>query len=197
MELEFLLRDLIKPELNKIYTEPPAQRGGGQDMGFFCREHAYHCYFLCRMLRYDAAIKTGDLTFSFDTSFLWTSFNSGSDHAWCEVSRVVPVDLSVNFQFYGTAPPNIDLIYGPGERGAYSVSYIADATDYEQHVYDRPAHPSIAYLERETIPLSYGDLLDDPHRFLIKPPGHGGMVALFGDHIFSSINLHFTRFGER
>ena len=36
MELEPLLQDLIKPELNKIYTEPPSSRGGG-DMVFFCR----------------------------------------------------------------------------------------------------------------------------------------------------------------
>lgn len=190
MDLESVFRDLIRPELNNIYTEPPSQRGGGEDMGFFCREHAYHCYLLCKMLGYDAAIKRGDLTFSFDTSFTWTSFDSGTDHAWCQVSDVVPIDLSVNFQFYKKQYPNIDVIYGPGQRGAYSVSYSADATDYEQHVYDRPAHPRISYLEREAVDIPIGDLLDDPHRFLIKPPGAGGMVALFGNHIFSGISLH-------
>jgi hypothetical protein len=34
MELEILLRDVTKPELNRIYTEPPSSRGGG-DMVFF------------------------------------------------------------------------------------------------------------------------------------------------------------------
>lgn len=49
MDLETLLRDTIRPELNGIYTEPPSSRGGG-DMGFFCKEHAFHCMFLCSML---------------------------------------------------------------------------------------------------------------------------------------------------
>ncbi len=47
MNLESLLRDVIKPELNGIYTEPPASRAGGTDMGLFCREHAYHVFFQC------------------------------------------------------------------------------------------------------------------------------------------------------
>jgi hypothetical protein len=40
-----------------------------------------------------------------------------------------------------------------------------------------------------TVGIAISDLLDDQHRFLIKPPGNG-MVELFGRHIFSSINLH-------
>jgi hypothetical protein len=121
---------------------------------------------------------------------MWTSFDSGADHAWCELSGIVPVDLSVTFQFYEAAPSDIDLIYGPGQRRAFSISYSADATDYDPQFSERPAHPRIAYLERESVSIPDGDLLDDPHRFLTKPPGAGGMVALFGNHVFSSITLH-------
>jgi hypothetical protein len=188
MELDILLRDLIKPELNKIYTEPPSSRGGG-DMSFFWREHAHHCFFLCRMLGFDAVIRRGDLTISFDDSLVRTSFDSGTDHAWCEVHDIVPVDLSVNFEFYEAKSPNIDLIYGSGQRGVYCISYIADASEYERHVYGSTIVPRIAYLERETVGIPMNDLVDDPHQFLTKPAS-GGMSALFGPHIFSGINLH-------
>lgn len=188
MELESLLRDLIKPELNKIYTEPPSPRGGG-DMGLFCREHAYHCMFLCKMLGKKAVIKRGELSFSFDHSLVHTTFESGNDHAWCQVGDTVPVDLSVNFEFYESEFPNIDLVYDSGQRGAYAISYFADASEYEQRLYDQATLPRIAYLERETLGVAINDLLEDPHRFVIKPPGDG-LVKLFGEHIFSSINLH-------
>jgi hypothetical protein len=189
MELESLLRDSIKPELNKIYTEPPRRHPGGLDMGFFCREHAYHCYFLCKMLGYDAAIKRGDLTFSFDASFAWTSWGDGADHAWCQASGTLPIDLSVNFACYHNSF-NVELVYGLSHRDAYTLSYNTDATEYEQHVNNPPVHPHIAYLERETVAIPPGDLLDDPHRFLIKPPGANGWAAVYGNHIFSSITLH-------
>jgi len=81
MNLETLLRDVIKPELNGIYTEPPASRAGGADMGFFCREHAYHSFFLCKMLGHDAAINRGELAFSFDDSLVYRTLGSGADHA--------------------------------------------------------------------------------------------------------------------
>lgn len=189
MALAILLRDLIKPELNKIYTEPPSSRGGG-DMGLFCREHAYHCLFLCKMLGHDAAIKRGELSFSFEHSLVHTTFESGNDHAWCQVGDAVPVDLSLNFQFYHSKFPNIDLVYGSGQRGAYSISYYADVSEYEQHLYDQTTMPRIAYLEKGTLSIANGDLLEDPHQFMIKPPGAGSMVALFGNDVFSSINLH-------
>ena len=189
MELEILLRDVIKPELNGIYTEPPASRAGGADMGLFCREHAYHSFFLCKMLGHDAAIHRGELGFSFDDSLVHTTLGSDADHAWCQVGDIVPVDLSVNFQFYETSPPNIDLVYGSGQRGAYSISYLPDVDEYKRWVDAKTISPRIAYLKRETIGIPVSDLLDDPYRFLIRPPS-GGMGKMFGRHIFSSINLH-------
>jgi hypothetical protein len=188
MELETLLRDLIRPELNKIYTEPPSSRGGG-DMGLFCKEHAFHCMFLCEMLGHAAVIKRGDLTFRLEDSTVYSSFGTNSDHAWCKVDDTVPVDLSANFEYYPADAPNIDLVYGSGKRGTYTISYTADSREYERYIEDRTTLPRIYYLETETVELTPGDLLDDPHRFLIKPP-QGGIVELFGRDIFSAINLH-------
>jgi hypothetical protein len=188
MELEILLRDLIKPELNKIYTEPPSSRGGG-DMGLFCREHAFHCLFLSKILGYNAVIMRGDLTFTLDGYNIYTTYQSGSDHAWCQVRDAVPVDLSVNFEYYGAGVDNIDLVYGSGQRMKYLVSYTENAAEYESHIHDKTRLPRLSYLEKETVEIPLRDLLDDPHRFLIKPP-RAGMAELFGKDIFSEINLH-------
>jgi hypothetical protein len=123
MDLETLLRDLIKPELNSIYTEPPSLRGGG-DMGFFCKAktHAFHCMILCRLLGHDAVIRRGDLTFRLEPTARYFSFGSDNDHAWCQIDDTVPVDLSANFEYHPSDAPNIDLVYGSGMRCPYTIS---------------------------------------------------------------------------
>ena len=99
-------------------------------MGFFCKEHAFHCMVVCRMLGHDASIKRGDLTFRLDESTVYSSFGSDTDHAWCWVNGTVPVDLSANFEYYESVAPNIDLIYGSGLRGRYTITYELDSTAY-------------------------------------------------------------------
>lgn len=188
MDLEILLRDLIRPELHRIYTERPSPRGGG-DMGLFCREHAFHCMVLCQMLGHAADIKRGDLTFRLEDSTVYSSFGTDTDHAWCQVGDTVPVDLSANFEYYESDAPNIDLVYGFGQRGSYTIIYTADIREYERHIADRSALPRLYYLETESVEIATGDLLDDPHRFLIKP-ARGGMAEIFGHDIFNAINLH-------
>ncbi len=141
------------------------------------------------MLGHDAAIISGELAFSFDDSLVYRTLGSGADHAWCQVQDIVPVDLSINFQFYETRPSNIDLVYGSGQREAYSISYLVDVDEYERWVNAETTGPRIAYLKRETVGIPVSDLLDDAYRFLIKPAS-GGMEKMFGRHIFSSINLH-------
>src|SRR5271157_940189 len=74
MDLEALLRDVIKPELNRIYTEPPSALHGGADMGLFCREHAFHCAVLCILLGFPAAIKRGDFSAILDEDTGVTSY---------------------------------------------------------------------------------------------------------------------------
>jgi len=189
MDLEALLRDVIKPELNRIYTEPPSALHGGADMGLFCREHAFHCAVLCILLGFPAAIKRGDFSAILDEDTGVTSYGDESDHAWCEVGGIVPVDLSANFEYYGTRLPNLDLVYGPGRRGVYEVSYTGDVGEFEKHMRGEAPLPKLLYSERETVQIPIGEMLDDPHCFLIKPP-RGGLEELFGKVIFNSINLH-------
>jgi hypothetical protein len=66
---------------------------------------------------------------------------------------------------------------------------MADRAEYERQIADRSVLPWLYYLETASVEIATGDLLDDPHRFLIKPP-RGGMVDLFGREIFNAINLH-------
>jgi hypothetical protein len=178
MDLEALLRDVIKPELNRIYTEPPSLRGG-EDMGLFCKEHAFHCHVLCSMLGFKTAVKRGDLTLNLDGHTTFTTYKHTSDHFWCQIADTVPVDLSANFEYYEKRAPNIDLVYGAGRRGEYAISYTADSVEYAKLLSDQPRHPWLCYLERQTVDLPMNDLLDDPHLFLTKPP-RGGMQELFG-----------------
>lgn len=189
MNIEHLLRDLIKPELNGIYTEPPSALHGGGDMGLFCREHAFHCLALCGMLGLRATIKRGDFTAILDERTGVTSYDDWSDHAWCQIGDLCPVDLSANFDFYGTGLPSLDFVYGVGQRGAYLISYTHDTELYREHMEDRDHLPRLSYLERETVEIPLGDLLLDPYIFLTKPP-RGGLEEIFGKGCFNSINLH-------
>lgn len=131
MDIEHLLRDRINPELNGIYTEPPSALQGGGDMGLFCREHAFHCLALCGMLGLRATIERGDFTAILDEGTGVTSFGDRSDHVWCQIEDVCPVDLSADFDFYGTGLPSLDLVYGSGRRGPYLISYTDDAELYQ------------------------------------------------------------------
>lgn len=189
MAIEHLLRDLIKPELNGIYTEPPSALRGGGDMGLFCREHAFHCLALCGMLRLRAAIVRGDFTAILDEKTGVTSFGDHSDHAWCQIEDVCPVDLSANFDFYGTGLPSLDLVYGVGRRGPYLISCTDDTELYQRRMDDRGHLPRLSYLERETVRIPLDDMLIDPHVLLTKPP-RGGLEEIFGKGCFNSINLH-------
>ena len=176
-------------ELNGIYTEPPSVLNGGGDMGLFCREHAFHCLVLCRLLGLKATIKRGDFTAILDERKGVTTYGDSSDHAWCRVEDVCPVDLSANFDLYGTGLPSLELVFGIGQRGPYLISYTHDFGLYQSHMNDKTILPSLSYLERETVSTPLDDLLINPHLFLTKPPS-GGLEELFGPGCLNSITLH-------
>jgi hypothetical protein len=141
------------------------------------------------MLGLPAVIKRGDFTAILDERTGVTSYDDQSDHAWCQIGDVCPVDLSANFDYYGTGLPSLDLAYGTGRRGLYLISYTHDVELYEEQMDDRSHLPRLSYLERETAVLPLDDLLSDPHIFLTKPP-RGGLEEIFGKGCFNSINLH-------
>ena len=154
-DIENLLSTIIKPELNRIYTEAPSQRGGG-DMGLFCKEHAFHCWALGRLLGFQTTLKRGELTFKLDRETKYTSFKSGLGHAWCQCADIFPVDLSANFEFYPRDCANIDIVFGAGQRGNFRISYMYDPEEYEKAIETIVTHPFIAYLERRWCPRKDG-----------------------------------------
>jgi len=97
--------------------------------------------------------------------------------------------VSINFEFYQTTCPNIGIVYGDGQSGPYTISYTADADEYERHHLDEATIPRVAYLERTDINIPISELLEHPHLFLTKP-ARAGMIELFGTHIFSALTVH-------
>lgn len=192
-EISVILREKIKPELNKLYTERPDagdERGQG-DFGWFCREHALHCYFLFLMLGQPVTIRRGGITaWRSDGSKKYVStVGSDSDHVWCEVAGIMPIDLSVNFEYYCGSFPWVDIVFGSGRFREFDVSYGTDRTAHEAALATPPERPLIDYCEHSAVTSSPDRLLQDPYSFLCRPPD-GGLVAHFGDDIFAAISLH-------
>lgn len=190
MNLATILRETIKPELNRLYTESPTDG----DWGWFCREHAYHCYFLCRMLGFSVVIKQGDFLARkpFVPGDRWegvSSFGQEGGHAWCQVEHIVPVDISVNFEFFCGEFPWVDLVYGTEQVDKYSVYYTMDEETHKKQDVDESSLPRLMYLERETIALSENDLQECPFSFLRKPRKNG-LGELFGNDIFHKLTMH-------
>jgi len=194
MDVEAILRDKIKPELNKLYTSAPDLSSRGGDWGWSCREHAFHCYFLCRMLNLNAIIKRGDFTARKpprpgDHYCGISSYEGSDDHAWCQVGDVIPVDLSVNFEYFSGAFPWIELVFGPVSRHEYTVTYTPEEEEFRQDTKMRASHARLSYLERHTVSISDDQLLVNPYAFLIRPP-RDGIGDVFGNDIFNKITMH-------
>jgi len=191
MDLEQTLRDRIKPELNFLYTEKPGWREGGNDFGWFCREHAYHTYFLCRMLAGDAEIVRGHVSLhAADGEEVLSSFGEDSDHAWVRVRDVCPVDLSFTLEYFDVDLPSIDLVYGRGQRGGYFVTYETGQRDNKRNV--PPDLHHLRYAEHEVVSVTPESLLIDPFN-LLKPGKRGGLAAELGNDIFDRITYHLYR----
>lgn len=191
MNLEAVLRDKIKPELNFLYTEEPAWRDGGGDFGWFCREHAYHCYFLSKMLKAECRIVRGHISIhTAEGNEVLSSFGEDSDHAWLAVDDVCPVDVSVSLAHSPTTLPMLDLVYGTGIRGSYFVTYETATTTCTETPPGMLHH--IRYAETRVVMDSPESLLADPFIFLTRPK-RGGLAQLFGSDIFDRITYHLYR----
>ncbi len=196
MDIARVLRDTIKPELNFLYTERPFRVDGGWDYGWFCREHAFHCFFLFRMLGLNCDIKLGDLSVhEANGSIVASTFNDVGDHAWVSVDDVCPVDLSLSFQHFQhhvTNLPPLDLVYGQGVRGAYLVTYVRANASSTEDTSQNPALHQIRYSERTTLDLSEENLLQAPYRFLFQPR-RNALTEVLGKDIFDRVTVHLYR----
>jgi len=189
MKIVDLLKDQIKPELNKLYSEAPS----GGEWGWFCREHAFHLYSLSKMLGLSAEIKRGDL-FGRSTGkaeecgTIISSFRDYSDHAWCKIGDVVPVDLSANFEYFPDFPW-VDIVFGEGQVGKYTVCYALDDKTHDTQKGDTCAGACLLYVERQTLDPSVEELLGNPYLLLRQPP-KDGLDVVFGKDIFNKVTLH-------
>ncbi|MBA4020277.1 MAG: hypothetical protein C0483_24210 [Pirellula sp.] len=180
--MKAIFRTQIKPELNKLYTEPPTLTDDG-DWGWFCREHALHTYFLAKLFGFHATIRRGDLIGKLPSGGGINSAGCSSDHVWCQIEDVVPVDLSATFEYF-IGFPSIALVFGAREGRTDVVDYVAE--HFDGYAVNRVQRPVLAYREKQMVALTDQQLLDDPYSFL----NPGGWGKQFGLDIFNKITLH-------
>ena len=183
------LLTLAKQELNLLYTEPPAIRNGGADEGWFCREHTYHTYFLLRLLGYEADIELGDFAVRMPTGFGVTSYETDSDHAWCAVRDLVPIDLSMDFRYRAELPKLESAIVGRDGVGPYKIFYFYGQPELESWFRRAPESPQIAYLVNDVARFDPIILLNEPESFFF-PTDSSGWLRLYGADIFCRITMH-------
>lgn len=183
------LRTKIAPELNHLYTVPPFQTSGGMDCGWYCREHALHTFFVAWMLGAEADIRTGDFAVLSPLVQSLTSIGDDSDHSWCSVSGVVPVDMSVTFSHFGGGPQLASAIVGEGMNGDWNIKYAEHESILEHHKHDRN---ELFLIERKVEPHSEDALLSNPYCFIFSPRSGDGTSwhVIFGQDIYAKVSLH-------
>jgi hypothetical protein len=183
------LRETVAPELNHLYTMPPAETADGLDCGWRGREHALHAFFVARMFGAMADIRTGD--FAVLSPYLppITSLERKIDHTWCSVNGVAPVDLALNVAYFGQAPQLRGPIIGEGRNGEWDVQYTEDESVLDESF----GHTNeIIFIERETHAHSETALLENPFLLLpTRPPEDPeSWIGKYGEGIHAKITLH-------
>jgi hypothetical protein len=184
MDTHKLLNDIIKPELNLLYTEPPH----GTDGGWFCRYHAYHCFVLCRMLRKSAEIFTGHFVLNHPGGEA-SSLDTDAGHAWCSVEGNKPVDLSIVFSFWPKGWPQLNRAIIGSKMDGFEIVYTSSEDELRQKRKSDRERNWIGFLELETIKYSAPELVETPFLFL-NPTGEKGWDKVYGTDIFNKVNLH-------
>ncbi len=188
----------IKPELNLLYTVPPFKAGKVIDCGWYCREHAFHCFILAKMLKLSTSIVKGDFIVHTDTGLTdLCSLDCTNDHTWCQIEGVCPVDLSVTFRFFGggqiiVGPQLEGAVLGDGKNGDFIVTYTTDEEAFRRQVAKPELKTWFGLLERQRLNLGIDCLLDYPFIFLHRPP-KDGWAEIHGANIFSKISLHLYK----
>ena len=186
------LRQRIAPELNFLFTIPPAETPLGWDCGWRGPEHAWHAYFVARMFGSPASLCTGD--FAILSQFLppLTTLEREPKHAWCTLGELAPVDLSMTFVHFGQVPQLHSAITGEGLNGAWEIHYSVDESILDE---DRASGNEILFIERQVVSDSGEVLLAEPGRFLPAVPAaaRDNWAALHGADIHAKIALHCYR----
>jgi len=192
MNLQESLSQHVKKELNHIYTEPPKIISGGLDFGWFCREHALHLFVLSKLLGKEAKICIGDFKLHAPDDKIFSSAKDPSDHAWCIIDDVEPVDVSITIKYLSKGYSDIPLVYGCTEGVGREFSiYLFKGLDDEELMSKESNPGTVIYNRKEVLDFAPQDLLDDPFQFLYPtPPGLPKFTELYGNDIFYRITWH-------
>jgi hypothetical protein len=196
MQILEKLSTQIKWELNLLYTVPPFQQQDEWDCGWFCREHAFHCFVLCQMLHVPASILQGDFVVKPIEQSGIQSLDSNCDHAWCKIQDTCPVDLSMTFQLFNSGNlvwPQLDgAVIGAGKNGSFEITYSSNEIEFRKKVDEAKSTNWIGFLERKAVKIPINDLIDNPYLFFHKP-AKDGWAEVHGVNIFSKICLHLYK----
>lgn len=196
MDLIEILKSKVKPELNHIYTERPIDILGGEDLGWFCREHALHIYGLAVLLNKPAAICTGDYILRRPGGDSFHSVGAAADHAWCRIDDIAPVDVSFTIKHIYTDLRDASLVYGdhPKLIEPFQLKYGVDLPNDVFFKFTRHAKPLIAYNEKGSVQEDLLGLMNNPFRFLREPPsGFPTFPEIHGSDVFYAITYHCYR----
>jgi len=137
----------------------------------------------------NADIRTGDFAFTSPYVRSVTSLGSDMGHAWCAVSGIVPVDLSLTFRHFGVRPQLSGPIIGTGKNGDWHVTYGCESSHIGSY---REESNDIMLIERQIESHTAEELLQNPYRFLYPPQDNdgGSWNVLFGQDIYAKVTLH-------
>lgn len=183
------LRDTVAPELNHLYTTPPAESSDGLDCGWHGREHALHTFIVARMFGAAADVRSGDFAVLSPYMPPLTSIDRQLEHTWCTVNEIAPVDLALNLSFFGQVPQLRTAITGEGRNGDWEVQYTEDDSILDEGF----GHTNeIIFIERRVHADTETALLQNPS--LLLPPAKEGerdsLMAKYGPDIYAKITLH-------
>ncbi len=183
------LRDRVAPELNHLYTTPPAETPAGVDCGWHGREHAWSTYFVARLFGAKVDLCTGD--FAILSRFLppLTTMERDLDHAWCSVNGTAPIDLGMTFGWFNQAPQLRTPVIGEGRNGDWEIQYAEDESPMDESFSNRN---EIIFVEDEVVAHDAAALLADPLLFLKAPAADDATAPAtrFGSGIHAKVALH-------
>ncbi|MDO8543599.1 MAG: hypothetical protein Q7S40_24420 [Opitutaceae bacterium] len=186
------LRQQTAPELNFLFTIPPAETPVGWDCGWRGHEHAFHAFFVARMFGAAADLRTGDFAILSRLMPPLATLEREPKHAWCSVGELTPVDLSITFAFFQNVPQLRTAITGEGPNGDWQVRYAEDDSILDEGF---ESDNEIVFIERQIDAQSPAALLEDPQRFLPPRPAAAtdNWLVIHGPEIHAQIALHCYR----
>lgn len=194
LELSKALKQRVKGDLNWVYSVSPFRTPTGLDLGWYCREHAYHVALLAVLLGFKCRFIRGAVAVCDPLPIAGTIDAQGKvigEHFWCEIDEVSPVDLSVTLRFI-TQTNDVPIVFGTGDAHSnpYEVKF-ADSSKSFTDLIDANDSRKIIYLPIQEIEIDPIELLIDPFMFLIRPEKHEiGWVEIYGEEVFAMLTEH-------